>query len=60
MFQEFPKVVYLNGDSELDYKVVFDADQEKAAEGYFMVGMKPAEPTEDEPAKRRGRPPKAE
>lgn len=60
MFQEFPKIVHLDGNGELEYKIVFNEAEEKAAEGYFMVGMKPAESNEDEPAKRRGRPPKAE
>lgn len=53
MFQEFPKGLS-KGD---DWRIVHNQDEEAAAraEGYTFVGDEPAEP-----AKRRGRPPKAE
>lgn len=47
MFQEFPKVIYLDGDVQAAYLIVNNAEEEAAAEGY-MPGKPPAEA---EPAK---------
>lgn len=46
MFQEFPKVVYLDGDVQAAYLVVFSAEEEAAAEGYG-----PAKPPVEEAPK---------
>lgn len=57
---EFPKCLYLGGDVEAAYVVVFDAEQQaqKVEAGYLVLGEEKAEPAQDKP--KRGRPRKAE
>lgn len=54
---EFPKMLYLNGDPEAEYRIVSDQAEEDdiRAEGFAMAGEEQAEAKP-----RRGRPPKAE
>jgi len=53
MFKEYPKCVYLGGNVEADYRVVFDADAETAAreDDYVPANVPPVEtePVEAEP-----------
>lgn len=57
---EFPKCLYLGGDVEAAYVVVFDPEQQalKKELGYLMLGEEKAEPAPEKP--KRGRPRKAE
>ncbi len=60
-FQEFPKCLYLGGNLEAEYVVVFDDVQEadKRALGFAVIGEAVEEVTQEAPRK-RGRPAKAE
>ena len=58
MIQDYPKMIYKDGVIGSDYRIVNSETEEELADGYSAFDAdKTTE--EDQPAVRRGRPPKA-